>query len=101
MCRCHGQVFCALTALAIVANVQLGTTRYIVILCLYSALRFPIFQDGGQHFDDDCSTLMMIASSVVSTLMMIASSVGQHFDDDCIFGHQHFDDDCIFGRSAL
>ena len=89
MCRCHGQVFCALTALAIVANVQLGTTRYIVILCLYSALRFPIvFQDGGQHFDDDCSTLMMIASSVVSTLMMIASSVGQHFDDDCIFGQR-------------
>jgi len=101
MCRCHGEVFCASTALAIVANEQLGTTRYIVILCLYSAFRFPIFQDGGRHDDDDCNTLMMIASSVANTLMMIASSVGRHFDDDRIFGRQHFDDDCIFCRSAL
>ena len=86
MCRCHGQVFCALTALAIVANVQLGTTRYIVIICLYPALRFPLFQDGGQHFDDACGALVMSASSVVSTLMTIAFLVGQHVDDDCIFG---------------
>ena len=101
MCRCHGQVFCALTALAIVANVQLGTTRYIVILCVYSALRFPFFQDGGQHVDDDWNTVTMVASSVVNALMMTASSAGQHFGDDCIFGGQHFGDDCIFCRSAL
>ena len=99
MCRFHGQVFCALTELASVANVHLGTTRYIVILFLYSAIRFPFFQDGGQHFGDDCSTWMMIASSVANPLMMIAtsaintlvmsaSSVGQHFDDDCIVGQR-------------
>jgi len=31
------------------------------------------FQDCGQHSGIDCSTLMMIASSVVSTSMVIAS----------------------------
>ena len=66
-------------------SVQLDTSLYFVCTRPFD---FQFFQDGGQHFDDDCSTLMMIASSVVSTLMMIASSVGQHFDDDCIFGQR-------------
>ena len=80
-------------------SVQLDTSVYFVCTRPFD---FQFFQDGGQHFDDDCSTLMMIASSVASTLimiassvagtlMMIASSVGHHFDDVCIFGQRSFE----------